>query len=961
MVTGTADSDITAFERTLHDSVQGRVSFDTGTRGLYTTDASNYRRAPAGVVLPWDTDDVIATVAACHEFGVPLVSRGGGTSIAGNAFGGGLLLDTSRYLTEIIEIDPQQRTAKVEPGVVLDDLRAAAEPYGLTFGPDPSTHSRCTLGGMIGNNACGSHSVAWGTTADNVESLDVLLPDGTRMTVGATGRDELQRMAAMPNRQGQIYSGVQGLVDRELAAIRTGMPSMSRRVSGYALDQLLPENGVHLARALTGTEGSCVVVLAATVRLVPTPPARTLVVLGYPDAPAAGDAVPELLERRPLTVEGLDRQLLDAWLSRSNSSSRLSLPDGQAWLMIEVSGADATDAAANGEAVITSLTGASRPVDARLITDPAEQRTLWRIREEGAGVATRLPDGSEAWPGLEDAAVPPENLGSYLRAFENLMNSHDRHGVVYGHFGEGCLHVRIDFNLVDSPGIGEFRSFMEQAADLITEHGGSLSGEHGDGQARSELLPRMYPPEICDAFAEFKSIWDPNDLMNPGVIVRPAPLDADLRVPAAANAGGALTLFSYPHDEGSFTQAVGRCVGVGKCRRSEGPGVMCPSYMATKEERHSTRGRARLLSEMLTGDLITDGWRSEEVREALDLCLSCKGCRNDCPVNVDMATYKAEFLHHHYAGRVRPAAHYSMGWLPLWSRFAALAPGLVNAATRNDTLSGLLKRIGGIAPERSIPSFAKQHFSHWFRRRVSRPQGRPPVLLWPDTFNNFLTPEVARAAVDVLEHAGFRVVLPRGPVCCGLTWVSTGQLGVARKVMRRTLAALAPFVEAGIPIVGLEPSCTAALRTDLVELVPGEDAERVAGTVHTLAEFLEAHAPDWQLPQVDQSAITQVHCHQHAVIGFGPDQELMRRAGIGTERVETGCCGLAGNFGFERGHYEVSQACGERALLPAAREAADGTLVLADGFSCRTQVGQATDRRAQHLAEVLAEAVRKEL
>ncbi|GAB3465626.1 FAD-binding and (Fe-S)-binding domain-containing protein [Streptomonospora sediminis] len=984
------DIDLDGFRRTLRRDVGGTVAFDSGARALYTADASNYRHVPLGVVLPRTTDDVVAAVAACNAYGVPLTPRGGGTSIAGNSIGQGLVIDTSRHLTAIEEIDPQRRTARVQPGVILDDLRAAAAPHGLTFGPDPSTHSRCTIGGMIGNNSCGSHSVAWGTTADNVEALDVLLHDGTRMTVGATGRDELNRLAALPTREGQVYAALRELVNTHMGDLRTGMPQLSRRVSGYSLDRLLPEKGGHLARALTGTEGTCVTVLGATVRLVESPPARILVVLGYPDAPAAADAVPELLGHGPLTVEGLNDDLVAR--VRRPGGGRTELPSGGAWLMVEVGGADTAEAAERGKEMLRGLQGAARPLDSAVVTDPAHARALWRIREEGSGLATRAPDGTEAWPGWEDAAVPPERLGSYLRAYDRLMADHGYRGTVYGHFGEGCLHVRVDFGLAEAQGRRGFRKFMEQAADLVAEHGGSVSGEHGDGQARSELLPRMYGEGVIRAFSEFKSIWDPRNRMNPGIIVDPLPLDADLRQAAVPSAP--LTVLDYPEDQGDFARAMRRCVGVGKCRRHEGPGVMCPSYMVTRNEKDSTRGRARMLFEMVNGEVITDGWASEEVRDSLDLCLSCKGCRSDCPVNVDMAAYKAEFLHHHYRGRVRPASHYSMGWLPVWARLAALAPAEVNRAGGARMLSAAIKRAGGIAPQRAIPEFARTTFTRWFRRRAARaqaperpagglrglrallggarrpgragaaargtaaaPQERGTVVLWPDTFGNYLTPEVPVAAVRVLEDAGFRVVLPEGQVCCGLTWVSTGQLDVARQVMRRALRALAPHVEAGLPVVGLEPSCTAALRSDLLEVLPGRASERVASSVYTLAEFLGEYAPDWQPPRVDVRAISQVHCHQHAVVGFDADRRLMERAGIDGSVLESGCCGLAGNFGFEAEHYDVSKAVGERVLLPAVREADPGTLVLADGFSCRTQIDQEAGRPALHLAQALAQGL----
>ncbi|MBE2997474.1 FAD-binding oxidoreductase [Nocardiopsis sp. HNM0947] len=944
----------------LESRVRGTVSFDAGTRALYTSDASNYRRVPLAVVLPETVEDCVAAVRTCAEHGVPVVPRGGGTSIAGNAIGTGVVVDTSRHLRAIEGIDPQARTATVQPGVILDDLRKATARHGLTFAPDPSTHSRCTIGGMVGNNACGSHSVAWGTTADNIVSLDVLLADGTRMTVGSSDTDEdFAALARRPGREGKVYASLAALVERHRAELRTDMPQFRRRVSGYALDRLLPEKGRHLAAALVGTEGTCVFVLGATVRLVESPPARALAVVGYPDAPSAADAVPALLEHAPLTVEGINDRMVAA-LDRHGASARVPLPDGGAWMLVEIAGDDPGAATAAAEGMLAALPEHSRPQDSVVVTDPGHQKALWRIREEGAGITQRTPDGRDAWSGWEDAAVPPENLGGYLRDFEALMERHGRFGVVYGHFGDGCLHVRIDFELTTEEGRREYRAFMEEAAETVVRHGGSLSGEHGDGQARSELLERMYPASLVRAFGEFKSAFDPDGLMNPGIIVDPLPLDSDIRVSTDHRRRLPLlddVTMAYPEDGGDFEAALRRCSGIGKCRRQDGPGVMCPSYQVTQDEKHSTRGRAHLLFEMANGELVDDGWRSEGVRESLDLCLSCKGCLSDCPVNVDMATYKAEFLHQHYRGRVRPPAHYSMGWLPVWARLAAAAPAQVNRAARLPGLSTLAKKAAGVAGERDLPAFARTSFTRAFRRRAARGEARtegPRVVLWPDTFGNYMHPQVPAAAVRVLEDAGFRVVLPEGQVCCGLTWVSTGQLDVARTVMRRAVDALAPYVAEGVPVVGLEPSCTAALKHDLVELLPGPESEEVASSVHTLASFLNRHAPDWQPPRVPASALAQVHCHQHAVMGFDDDRDLIARAGVDGEVLDSGCCGLAGDFGFTEGHYEVSSAIGERELLPRVREADADTLVLADGYSCRTQIEQGTGRGSLHLAQVLA-------
>ncbi|MHC3469210.1 FAD-binding and (Fe-S)-binding domain-containing protein [Streptomyces sp. 7R007] len=983
---------MTDLEAELRGVVRGEVGFDVTSRALVTMDASNYRRVPLGVVTPRDADDVAAVLEVCRTRGVPVVARGGGTSIAGQATGTGVVLDFTRHMNRLLALDPGSRTAVVQPGLVLDRLQEAAAPHGLRFGPDPSTHGRCTLGGMIGNNSCGAHSVAWGTTADSVRELAVITARGRRLRLG---RD----WAGAPE-------GLRALVEGGLAPLRTGFPQLPRRISGYALDALLPENGADVARSFCGSEGTLGVLTEAVVDLVETPRARALAVLGYADESGAAEAAAGLLAYGPLTVEGMAADLVP---------SAVALPRGGAWLFVETGGESAGEARARAEAIVR----AADVVDALVVTDPADQRALWRIREDASGTATRMPDGGgtsrsggagtggEAWPGWEDCAVPPARLGAYLRDFRALLAAHGLRGTPYGHFGDGCIHVRIDFDLMTEAGVGRFRRFSEELADVVVAHGGSLSGEHGDGQARAELLPRMYGPDLIALFERAKAVWDPDDLLNPGMLVRPAPLDAGLRFSVLPREPVDVA-FGYPADGGDFSAAVRRCVGVAKCRTTtaSGPSVMCPSFRATGAEEHSTRGRARLLHEMLAGELVTGGWRSPEVRDALDLCLSCKGCRSDCPVGVDMATYKAEFLHHHHAGRRRPAAHYSMGRLPQWLRWVSRTrtARLVNALAAVGPLAALGKRLGGIAPERRIPRVASRTFSRWWRRELTRRlrgwagevrAGRRPdfprqtVFLWPDTFTEHLSPSVGRAAVRVLEAAGLGPMpLPtsaatvhrspegdlegigghpptarRSRACCGLTYLSTGQLDQARAVLRRTLDLLEPFLlpeqedDARTPFVVLEPSCAAALRTDLPELLPDDPrATRLAASVVTFAEALRTYAPDWIPPAIDRPVTGQTHCHQHAVLGDTPDRELREAAGL-TGELAGGCCGLAGNFGFEKGHYEVSVACAEEQLLPAVRSAAPGTIVLADGFSCRTQLEQLAGVRGRHLAEVLAEAL----
>ncbi|MFG2505967.1 FAD-binding and (Fe-S)-binding domain-containing protein [Streptomyces rubiginosohelvolus] len=940
-----------AFVAALRSAVRGASDFGPTARALTTMDASNYRRVPLGVLAPRDADDIAAALTVCQEYGVPVVPRGGGTSIAGQATGTGLVLDLTRHLRAILDLDPAARTAVVQPGVILDDLRAAAAPHGLTFGPDPSTHSRCTLGGMIGNNSCGAHSVAWGTTADNVRGLSVVRYGGQvlRLEQGSgTGPAGVDARGAGESHGPQ---GVSELVASHLALLRTGYPDLPRRISGYALDALLPEHpgGPDPVRAFCGSEGTLGVVTEATVRLVEAPRARALAVLGYADESAAAEAAPGLLPYGPLTVEGMAADLV-------REPAGL-LPRGAAWLFVETGGATPAEARAHAERVLR----AADAVDGTVVTDPAGQRALWRNREDAAGTATRMPDGSEAWPGWEDCAVPPARLGAYLRDFRALLAEHGLRGTPYGHFGDGCIHVRIDFDLITEAGVARFRRFSEETADLVVAHGGSLSGEHGDGQARAELLPRMYGDELVALFGRFKDLWDPDGGLNPGMLARPDRLDANLRF-AVLPKRPVDVEFGYPQDGGDFAGAVRRCVGVAKCRTTEasGAGVMCPSFRATGEEAHSTRGRARLLHEMLAGEVVTDGWRSTEVRDALDLCLSCKGCRSDCPVGVDMATYKAEFLHHHYRGRLRPAAHYTMGRLPQWLRLARPFARPLNALARLRPLAALAKRLAGIAPERTIPVLATETYSRWLRRRQGSgtrilSSGRV-VHLWADTFTEHLSPQVGRAAVRVLEEATGRTVLPPVPgLCCGLTYVSTGQLDAARRVMRRTLDRLDLFP--GHPLVVLEPSCAATLRTDLPELLPDDPrAAELASAVRTFAQYLEEYAPDWTPPRLDRPAAGQTHCHQHAVLGDAAERRLRERLGL-TGELSGGCCGLAGNFGFEKGHWEVSVACAEERLLPAVREAEPGTELLADGFSCRTQLDQLAGRRARHLAEVMAEGL----
>ncbi|MCW2830063.1 MAG: FAD-binding oxidoreductase [Aeromicrobium sp.] len=907
------------------------------TRALYSTDASLYRVVPQVVVRPRNVEEVLATVAVSRQTGVPLTSRGAGTSIAGNAVGTGIVMDFARHLNRVHDIDVDARIARVDPGTVHAVLQKAATPLGLRFGPDPSTHTRCTVGGMIGNNACGSRALAYGRTADNVVGLDVVTMGGEELTLGtgeATRSDTLDRLKAV--------------VDGNLAVVRTEFGTFGRQVSGYSLEHLLPENGFDVATFLAGTEGTLATMTSATVRLVEDPPHRQILVLGYASMAEAADDVPALLPFGPTACEGLDSRIVDVY--RSHRGSVPDLPSGQGWLFVEISG----DSAAEVTDRVGRAARAASAVGRRIVTDGGEQAVLWRIREEGAGLATRTLPG-KALSGWEDAAVPPEKLGLYLRELDALLKQYHLDGVPYGHFGDGCVHIRIDFPLDAEGGHQLFRRFLIDAATQVAALGGSLSGEHGDGRARSELLPLMYSSEAISLFEQVKAVMDPDDLLNPGVLVRPAAVDADLRGPESSigRLDGRLGL-RLLHDAGDFGKAVHRCTGVGKCvaDNSGSNGVMCPSFQATRNEKDSTRGRARVLQEMIDGRLVTGGFRSPEVHEALDLCLACKGCVNDCPTGVDMASYKSEVLHQTYRGRLRPRSHYVLGKLPFWARLTSPIAWVANLGLRTPGVRSLARWVAGVDQRRSLPTFARESFSRWARRRATTTQGRPRVLLWADSFTDFFSTEGGKAAVNVLEAAGYHVeVLPRS-ACCGLTWITTGQLDRARAIVGDAVAQLHPYVTEGVPVVGLEPSCLAVLRSDAVELLDDPRALDVAAGVFTLSELLQ-RTEGWTPPDLTgTSLIVQPHCHQASVLGFEADLAIMASTGATIERL-SGCCGLAGNFGVEKGHYEVSVAVAEQQLLPAIRNAPAGAVVVADGFSCRTQLDDLTEVEAVHLAQLL--------
>jgi FAD/FMN-containing dehydrogenase/Fe-S oxidoreductase len=959
--TDTRSSSIPSLARDLNEHVRGEVHTDTGSRAIYATDASNYRLEPLAVVLPRDREDIVTAVRICSAHEMPITHRGGGTSLAGQTTNRAVVIDSSKYVDNILEIDPERKIARVEPGVKLDDLRRAAAPYDLTFGPDPSTHEYCTLGGMIGNNSCGVHSQQAGRTEDNVEALEILTYDGVRLRVGETNARAIEDRKAEGGRPGAIYRELDRLRQTYASEIRERYPDIPRRVSGYSLPALLPENGFNVARALVGSEGTCVTVLEATVNLVYRPPYRALVVVGYEDIFTAGDHVAEIELFDPIGLEGVDDILLDNIRKAGLDPGGLDiLPEG-GLLFVEFGGETSEAASARGKQLVDWVERKSpAATDVVLLTNPAEQAKMWGLRESALGATAHLDDQPDTWPGWEDSGVPPAVIGNYMRELRGLYDKYGYNAALYGHFGQGCVHSRIPFDLETTHGVEQYRAFIEEATELCIKYGGSYSAEHGDARARSEFLPKLYGEKIMAAHREFKAIWDPDLRMNPGNIVDPQPIDANLRLGADYDPPEPDTYFEYPYDEGSFSEAALRCVGVGKCRRTEltsDKDVMCPSFLATRDEKHTTRGRARMLWEMLNGDTTANTWNNTDVHEALDLCLACKGCKSDCPVQVDMATYKAEFLAHYHEHNARPRSAYTMGLIYWWARLASTMPKTVNFLTQLPGISDVMKRIGGVALKREIPRFADQTLRDWLQSRARSERetaGANVAMVWPDTFTNYLRPEAGKAAVRILENEGYQVTMPEQTLCCGRPLYDYGMLDVARAHWQENLNALRPQINAGTPLIGLEPGCTASFRDELGEMYPDRpDARRLGRQTFTLAEFLEQEANNYQPPQRSGRALLHGHCHHKSIMGLTPDENLLRQTGLDIEIIRSSCCGMAGSFGFEADHYEVSMQIGERDLLPAVRNAAKDTAIIANGFSCREQIAQATGRHAVHLAEIL--------
>jgi FAD/FMN-containing dehydrogenase/Fe-S oxidoreductase len=935
--------------------------FGAGHLAVYAADASNYRQVPLAVVIPTSIDELIKGIEVCRRHNAPVLMRGAGTSMSGQTVNTAVVFDVSAHCSSILDLDPASRTALLEPGVICDQLRDAAEQHGLTFAPDPSTHSRCTLGGMIANNSCGPHSVMAGKTLENIEEIEVLTYDGARFWVGPTSEEELERIIAEGGRKGEIYAGLRALRDRYADLIRSRFPDIKRRVSGYNLDQLLPENGFNVARALVGTEGTCALTLRARVRLVHSPAHRVVLALGFPDIYTAADAVPEFLQCSPLAIEGLDRQIIRGLEARNLAAAEIAmLPEGDAWVLMEFGGESPEEAVANADrAAARILNRSCGPVPtSKLLVSREDQRRIWSIRENGAS-STQLsinpgePDPKVGW---EDAAVDPHRLGDYLRAFQALVDRYGYKTSLFGHFGDGCVHARITFDLRDAQGVLGYRQFAREAAQLVVDYGGSLSGEHGDGQAKGELLPIMFGDELMEGMRTFKKIWDPQGRMNPGKVVDARGLDEDLRMGPAYKVVNFSTRLQFRSPEGNgFQRAVERCVGMGRCRAEKG-NTMCPSYRATHDERFSTRGRSRVLWEMLQGDLIEDGWQSESVKEALDTCLACKGCRSDCPTHTDMASYKAEFLSHYYERRRRPRQALSMGRIGDWAPLAGRLPGLANALTQTPVISSVAKRIAGVAAGRTLPRFAPQTHSRIHKRRPANPsRSLKKVILWVDTFCEHFHPEIANDAVDILEIAGFDAQLPSRRLCCGRPLYDYGYLDAARERLQTILDTLSPMFDgddAAVALVGLEPGCMSVFKDELLKMFPDDPRAKVlSDNAFLLGDFLNVSG--YRPPRFDAEVIVHAHCHQKSLFGVTGEKSILAAMGVKATWLDSGCCGMAGSFGFDPRHEEISANVGELVLLPAVRQAPKQAFILTNGFSCREQIHQKTGRQVVHFAELL--------
>lgn len=942
--------------------LQGECDFSAAGVALYTTDASNYRQVPLGVVYPHTVDDLVNTATLCKTFSLPVLLRGGGTSQNGQGVNEAVVVDCSRYLTRVLDIDVENQTALVDPGVICDALKQHAEVHGLTFGPDPGTHSRCTLGGMIGNNSCGPHSMLAGKTVENVLQLEILTSDGARFWVGPTSDQELEKIVAGTDRRAAIYRELVSIRDEYQQLIRQRYPNIKRRVSGYNLDQLLPENGFNVARALVGSEGTCVTVLQARVKLIEKPLHTRLIVLGFEDIYTAGDSVAEILPFAPIAMEGLDWGIIGGLKERNLKQAEIALlPEGQAWLMVELSGNSAENLTQLCHQFETAM-GLSKKVKSVLsVVDAANTAAIWSIREQGAS-ATAMSlhvDDPDPVVGWEDTAVDPLQLGDYLREFSALIQRYGYTSSLYGHFGDGCIHARITFDTRSAEGISQWRKFSVEIAELVVQFGGSLSGEHGDGQAKGEFLPVMFGPELMYAFRRFKQIWDPEQRMNPGKLIDAYKMDENLRYGADYKLPETTTILHFKDDVGGFSRATERCIGMGKCRAQSG--AMCPSYQATQEEKYSTRGRAHLLHEMVRGEVIKDGWDNKAIVDSFEHCLSCKACKTECPTQVDIATYKAEFLAAHYAHKRRPLNHYPLAYignlLPKISRFSWVFNKLQAGITGQ-----LAQKFLGLSDAKGLPKLASQSFTSWVKKHAHRQdkqfhwfgaQDQPTVVLWADSVNNHYRPALLQSAVNVLLKSGHQVAVAKQHFCCGRPLYEYGFLAQALKQLTVILESFHCKLPAGCSVIVLEPSCLSVFKDELLSAFPEDTrALDLRKRAKTLTRFLSESSVT--LAKQLNSGILHLHCHDKSLGISSHEREWMLRCFKDLQEPESGCCGMAGTYGLKKQTRAIGQRLYERRLKPAIDNAANNAVVVANGFSCYEQMmdGQ-SDRWVLHPVEII--------
>ncbi len=949
-------------ERELGRVVEGEVRFDEYSRLLYSTDASMYQVEPIGVVLPRSKDDVHAVLELANRYNVPVLPRGGGTSLIGQTVNHAIVLDFSKYMHRVLEVSPEELWCRVQPGVIQDELNAHVRPMGLLFGPDTSTSNRATLGGMSGNNSAGSHSIAYGKTIDHVLELTCLLADGSEITLRDLTPAELEAKCRADGLEGQIYREIRRLVGQHADEIRTRYPKLMRRVSGYNLDEFVKAQPFGLHRLAVGSEGTLVVVVEMKVRLVPRPRFTALDVIHYDDLQAALESSVDLLATGPYAVEVTDKMILD--LARENIEQRARMGfvqgDPAAIMIVEYAGETEAEVRSKVEALEALRARKRIGYAAHIAYDPAAQQSIWKLRKAGLGLLLGTKGDRKPIAFVEDTAVEPAKLGPFIARFRAILDRHGAAAGYYGHCSVGCLHIRPLINLKDAGEIRKMRAIAEEITALVMEFGGGLSGEHGDGRARSPFNETLYGPRLYDAFRQVKRTFDPKGLLNPGNIVDAPPMTEHLRYGPEYRAWEPETLLDFS-GQGGFAGAVEMCNGIGVCRKKL-EGTMCPSYMATLDEEHSTRGRANALRAVLSGKVARSEFTGRRLYEVLDLCLECKACKAECPANVDMAKLKYEFLAHYYRANGLPLRNRLFGRIHTLARIgSALAP-VSNWIAGTAPHRWLLERIAGIDRRRPLPAFASRSFVRWFARR--RPEGdgsRGEVVLFHDTFNTYQTPNVAVAATRLLEALGYRVVLAdRG--CCGRPMISKGMLHEARAVAADNVARLVGAARQGRPIVGLEPSCLLTLRDEYPELVRTEDARLVARQSFLLEEFLQrewAGGPRPRFAANGRAALLHGHCHQKALAGTASTVAVLKAAGYEVREVDAGCCGMAGSFGFEAEHYDLSVKIAERRLAPAVRAAGADVAVCAPGISCRQQVEHTTGRTPKHPAELLWEALER--